>query len=572
MRFLLPLWLVTAGTAAAQTGSSDVPTVAPSPSEERDPIIRALQWELNRSMNQLSLPDAPGPYFVSYLLYDTHDVHVTAQLGGVVSSSDERDRTLGGAVRVGDPSFDSANFDAIGGAGFGSRNVVPGDHGPALRHDAWLLTDDLYKDAVENLSRKQAAAQRRAQPDPVPDFAPGPAQTADAEPVPAQEAQQLTELARSLSAVFLTHPQVEWSIVYAASESGRRIHLDSLGTRVVEPVAEVSIRAVAVTRAEDGSTLTDQVLWVVRTLSDLPPTEDMLQSVHALAEGLEQWRALPAVDGEYVGPVLFEGDAAVDLFRHLLIPALQGTPEPEQPPRGSRTVVWDEGEGSSAIRVRRRILPSGFEVEDDPTADPSLPSAYRYDFEGEPAQNVKLVEDGVVRSHYATRTPSKDVSASNGHGRTFPGRLVRGTASWLRVSPAHTLSSRKLHRQAIRLAQEYEQDHYIVLRKLTEPSVDGIYGGPSFVIRDSYFGSDGGFPHPVVALRVYADGREERVRGLHLSGISLRTLRDIVGSTDSTTASRLLPPASMDHGGATYGLPTTLTVPNVLVSEVELSG
>ena len=32
--------------------------------------------------------------------------------------------------------------------------------------------------------------------------------------------------------------------------------------------------------------------------------------------------------------MLFEGNAAVDLFRHLCLPALQGTPPPETPPPG----------------------------------------------------------------------------------------------------------------------------------------------------------------------------------------------------------------------------------------------
>ena len=46
-----------------------------------DPVLTALIGELDRSMEQLSLPDAPRPYWMAYTLYDTHQATATGAFG-----------------------------------------------------------------------------------------------------------------------------------------------------------------------------------------------------------------------------------------------------------------------------------------------------------------------------------------------------------------------------------------------------------------------------------------------------------------------------------------------------------
>ena len=52
-------------------------------------VIRAMQDELARSMNELWLEDLEQPYFVSYAVREIADVRITAAMGGE-SSSQER--------------------------------------------------------------------------------------------------------------------------------------------------------------------------------------------------------------------------------------------------------------------------------------------------------------------------------------------------------------------------------------------------------------------------------------------------------------------------------------------------
>ena len=532
-----------------------------------DILVESLSAELQSNMDALRLEDAAEPYFISYLIYDVDNISITAQLGGLIDDDVSPSRQLGVGVRVGSAELDSANFDALGeGDGFSRRTLVRDDVALALQHDAWLVTDGAYKSAVENLSRKEALARRRIAVDETPDFAPGAPQQADLGSAERVDAAALRETARTLSAIFLDYPEIDASTVYSGAEFGRRIMLDSTGTQIIEPTSEVAIRVVARAQAPDGATLVDEARWVVRTLADLPDAASMHAEVVALAERLGAWRVQDVAETEYIGPVLFKDGAAVDLFRHLLLPALEGTPAPESPPRGSRVVSFN-AKGSSALGVRRRILPTGFSVFDDPTADLSLPSAYRYDWEGEPAQRVELVADGIVRSHFSTRTPSDAVPASNGHGRGFPGGLIRGMAANTVIDVKRASSARQLHRQAMKLTGAYDNDHYLVVRRLSEPAIAGDDVGAMF----SFGGDDGAaLPAPIEVVRVHADGSEVPVRGLNFADVGLSVLRDITAAGEATTDTFLEPPPRSGYRGQMYGLSVTVTAPDVLIGELEL--
>jgi len=526
-----------------------------------DPVIDAMQAELARSTAELSLPDAQGPYHVGYRLSDVYETRVTAQLGGVSSSSGRPIRNVGVEVRVGSPVLDNSNFESWDD-GFRSTRLVLDDVPSALRHDLWLSTDMAYKDAVETLAAKQAARLRRAQGSDVPDFVPGEARQAEGEAAPADASEPLIETVRALSEVFLDHPEIEFSRGFGRAVHGRRVMVDSGGTEVSVPIARVAVRIVARARADDGTTNVDDVLWVVRHVDDLPPLPTMQAEVRELAERLAAWRDAPPLDEEYIGPVLFEGDAAVDLVRHLLLPPLAGTPPEEKAPRGSRFVAWDDDEAPGPMRPRRRILPPGFTLTDDPTAEPHLPSSYRFDREGQAARAVTLVDDGVVQTHLMSRTPNDSTQGSTGHGRTGGyGDLVRAHPAQPTLKARRSTAPRRLHKQAVDLASDYDQDHYIVIRKLRDPAVDRMDGGPVLTGRQMFgFGDERGLPDVVEVVRVHADGREELVRGAALAGIDTRSMRDIVAA--GATHRRTL----LDDD-----VPVTITSPDLLLDEGELT-
>lgn len=539
------------------------------PAHAADPLVAALQPELDRAADALALPDAPGPHVIQFLGYDIDRLWVEARLGALLHDELRPARGLEIGVRVGTPALDSTNFVAgWRGDGFGRTGLVHDDHGPALRQDAWLLTDRLYRQAVETLAIKEAALARSATVVDVPDYAPPAATVHDGGRGAGLDAETLRAAAREASAVFREHPGIEWSTVLVAAESGRRIVLNSLGTEVVLPYDEVCLRILARVRAPDGTTQADHSSHLVRSAADLPSTAQLRAEAQALAQRLERWSAAEATSESYVGPVIFEGDAAVSLFRHLLMGAFNGTPPEEHPPDGSRTFVFsgETGESPPAMRPMRRVLPPGFDVDDDPLRDPALPSSFTHDIEGVPSQPVALVRDGIVRRHLASTTPSEHEPQSNGHARGSGASLPRAMASNLLVKAPSPRSPRRLLKQAHRLAADYELDHVVVVRRIADPSIERF--GQPFTY--DFRGGGPATPAPVEVVRVFADGREELVRGWRFGELDRRLLRDIVAAGPSTTATVYGTPTGMLPRAPSEGVPVTLTVPDVLVAELEL--
>jgi hypothetical protein len=124
-----------------------------------------------------------------------------------------------------------------------------------------------------------------------------------------------------------------------------------------------------------------------------------------------------------------------------------------------------------------------------------------------------------------------------------------------------------MEKAALRLAASERQDGILVVRRLATPA-------PTDSLLHLLGGGDGPgvtLPAPLEAVRVHADGREERVRGyvfkatdpdalaqIRVAGPQVERTRLSVGKTDFRMHS------------PTYGLPVTLQVPEVVVDGLRL--
>src|SRR5690606_4826915 len=205
-------------------------------------------------------------------------------------------------------------------------------------------------------------------------------------------------------------------------------------------------------------------LFMARDPADLGDPAALAAEVARMRQALGALRDAPALEDEYVGPVVFEDEAAVDLFRYLLLPQLEGTP-PEVP---FESWFGDLGSLRGATRSGRRVLPPGWTVVDDPTADPGHPGAFTHDVEGTPARAVRCVDDGIVRELLMSRVPRHDQRESNGHARAALGSRAEGRASLTTVEPPQRVSSARLRRAALKAAKAYGRDWYLAVRSLQE--------------------------------------------------------------------------------------------------------
>ena len=155
-------------------------------------------------------------------------------------------------------------------------------------------------------------------------------------------------------------------------------------------------------RAEDGTRLRNTRSWIVQQPEQLPKIEQMVTSIQEMSKWLLRLSDAP-VEGDYLGPVLFEGQASTEFFRQLMLPQLSATPPELELPDFN-------GEVSRSIptsRVGRRLLPEGWSVVDDVPGNPNAVGYYRYDHQGVPPQRVELVKNGVIRDLLMSRVPRR---------------------------------------------------------------------------------------------------------------------------------------------------------------------
>ena len=527
------------------------------------PVEVALRDEMARALTDLRLPDGAPPYLLLYDVLDGEVVTAFAEFGATVSVDTDRYRNLRTEVRVGDYTRDSSNFSSFGGgSGVGARRLPAEDDLTALRREIWLATDASYKGAVESLARKEAALEGQIRPGPA-DYsrvlpADAPFESTGAT-VPAQGG-RMTAIAETLSAALAGAPGVEVGQAITRDWQGRRLVLTSEGTRVWRATGYTVVRVEGTVRLADGTEQHDSRSWIVRRPEDLPPEAEMLAEVRDMAAWLAQLPKAPKEE-DYLGPVLFEGFAAQEVFSQLLTPEILGTP-PE---------TEDGGSGGGQVptaRIGRRLLPLGWAVTDDAAGGEGL-GAYPSDQEGVAPRRVDLVADGVVRDLLMSRIPRSDRTESTGHGRSLGNDRRAAIPGVVRVEPRRAVSTRRIRKHALRLAAQTGHDYALVIRRLEPPPLSGEL--------DIVFTGEGPLPgltSPYEAYRLYADGHEEVVRGLRFSGVDRRLLKDIALAAEGAGMIDTLdgpPGPGRYHIGPTGGVPVSWDVPAILVAEVELT-
>jgi TldD protein len=559
---------------------SDKPPVLSSPpvvilAATDDPIRRAMQDELGRTMVEMHVEDQPRPHYAAYTVTDGEFLQVGATFGAVTSQYQNRSRTLRGDVMVGDPSFDSSNSQegGFGAWASGGSGALPLDDDYLVaRRALWLHTDEAYKRAVDTLAKKKASAggQTAADEDKIPDFAAqAPAQTVSLPVFAAPEAGPLRALATKLSALFQSYPLIATSRVSAMQAVGRQRYLGSDGTWVDERDGLVRLDVSATTQAPDGMRLSDTVAFTARTVDELPTPADMEKAIHVMAKELGS-ATLAAIPENGTAMVLFEGAAAGQIIKSLLAEHLAGTPPP-------KTVGGGSGFGGQsrefAGKIGQRVAARFISVYDDPRAERGpgkefLLGSYHADDEGVPAQKVSVIEAGVLKTLLTSRTPSKDVARSNGHGRASRMAGARGHIANLFVT-----AKAGLPRQALldRLAKESKARHcdaYIV-RLVDDPTTGGVLDLGDFAERMSSLfarGGRGGGAAPVLPLVAYRlkNGKEEPVRGFTLEGMVPKVLKDILAAGRDPFVLNFI------DGLGGMGLPSAIVSPPLLFADVEI--
>ena len=549
---------------AALLGIASIPADA-----QTDTVMRAMRDELARSMNDLRLGELEPPYFVGYAVREVTDVRADASLGAMASSSETESRALHVEVRVGDRNLDNTNFYSRPSPGSFSttRVVLPvEDDYLELRRAIWLATDSAYKVALDQISRKRAVLQNETVVEATPDFSVEDPFTHQGGPtLSAPDPSRVRALALELSAVFGDHADIHASSVNARALGIRVRYVNSEGSSFVrnDPAASVTVRAT--TRAPDGSEISDSFTAYGRTWERLPDRGQLLERSAALAARLGDLREAQVLD-RYAGPILFEGQAAAELVRQVLLPRLLVQRAPHAERRMRQTL--ERLANPFQDKLGSRVLPRFLAITDDPTLSENeqgpLWGGYAVDDEGVPARETTVVRRGMLRTLLSTRNPIEGISQSSGHmraGGSAPSNLL--------VSSSDGLTADEMSEEFRALVEERELEYGIIVRRLRASSGSAFARGPSGPSRGDRS------LRAVVAVKAFADGREELVRQAVLTGLSEGSFRDIVAASEAVTnhtiafrPSGSFDPLSFMNPARRYGALASLVVPSLLFEDV----
>jgi len=190
----------------------------------------------------------------------------------------------------------------------------------------------------------------------------------------------------------------------------------------------------------------------------MPSEDELTKAAKTVAEQVTKIAAAPM--GEtYAGPVLFEGVAGPQLLAEVLGRNLHI----------SRKLTGANGANTTELEGRRgvRIMPEMFSVTDDPTLP--LFGQTEVDDEGVSPKPMTLVEKGMLKDFFRSRTPVRGYNQSNGRA------LLGGTPSPtnLIVKASETSSISDLRKKMIDLCQQRGLKYAIVVKKLDFPSTRG---------------------------------------------------------------------------------------------------
>ena len=547
---------------------------------DEDALMQALRAELERSIDELQMEDMEKPYFVAYTVHDTERLGAGASFGALLPSSESRSRRLGVEVRVGNHLFDNTNFRSMASfsSGFGGGRALPlKDNAVEIRRQIWLATDAAYKQALQQLANKRAALQNETRTEELADLAPQePFTHTEEASADLPSLDDLEDLARDLSALFRDMPHIADSQVSATATYQRTYYVNSEGSSFIrnDPSASLIVRAQA--QADDGTILHDFVIENGRAWDEIGSPDDLANEVKDMGKAIAERMGAPKLPDRYIGPVLFEGQAAAELFAQVLAPRFIGIRMPDTESQFSSFM----GQAGNPFldKLGARVLPRFLSVTDDPTlAGDGFVGGYAVDDEGVPASPTTLVENGILKTLLTSRNPVRDVERSTGNrrgGGPAPSNLI--------VTARRGMTHDELADELRLLMEEREAEFGIVVRRLGNPvfgpsagsGVSISFGGPQQ--------QQSSVEPALLAYKVYPDGREELLRTAEFAGIADATFKEIIAVSDSaTTHSFVYTPMSfgglatiISFGGAGFvsslGQVVTVSVPDLLFEEISV--
>lgn len=542
-------------------------------------IMKAMRDELQRNMSSLEHKDYKKPFFISYSIEDVHTLYINATLGAITTSDFSHNRDWSIRVMIGDYQLTDENYEeaANSGSEYSQYLDLPLDNDYyGIRRFLWEATDKVYKSAAQTYKNKNATLREKniAPEDlPVADFSRAPVIKKNIN-VPKTDfnKSKYEDIARQLSSLFKDSPEIFYSDVSVLLLNSDAYFINSEGTETKIPVNISAISVNAQTMDNNSEIIADQVLYYFRNPDDLPDPESMKKDVENLKNNIISLRHAKVFEDTYYGPALVTDQAVAQLMAGSLFTGPENLIAYREPLYSDAQMAMYYGQRnfSNESKIDKRILSRDISVIALPGlrnyGGYELIGSFEIDAEGVvPPEELKLVENGILKTLLNGRIPTKKIKRSNGHNRfaiingTFTKQIGPGV---IKVSGNNLKSRDELKEELIKKAIEEGLDYAIIVRPLSR----GLNYCPVNIYKISV-----------------KDGSEELLRSVNIGNITVNSLKRIFGISDNEIVYNTIIPedisgislfSSFKTGNTIVdGIPVSFIVPDaILLDEIEMEG
>ncbi len=276
----------------------------------------------------------------------------------------------------------------------------------------------------------------------------------------------MKHLAERLSKVFLDYPELMNHKVYIRQRRFDHYRLTSEGQKIMIPESQLTIFADADIKTNNGLCITKEYRRHVSRIEDLPSEKDIADELRQFAESIIKESKAKVVKDLYIGPVLYEGEAAAEIIADNAIFYAHSYSYPERD-------MYDK----KYLYLGKKIFPKQLDVyqlgEDSIYNGVNLMGYNPVDANGQKPMTLKFIEKGILKNMLSKRAPSVGSNLYTGNewfNTVGVSILPKFSAGILHIKSDEAIKYSKLRKLLLKSAKDQGFEYaYIVRDSRTAP-------------------------------------------------------------------------------------------------------
>lgn len=276
----------------------------------------------------------------------------------------------------------------------------------------------------------------------------------------------MKHLAERLSTVFLDYPELMNHKVYIRQRRFDHYRLTSDGQKIMIPESQLTIFADADIKTNNGLCITKEYRRHVSRIEDLPSEKAIADELRQFAESIIKESKAKVVKDLYIGPVLYEDEAAAEIIADNAIFYAHSYSYPERD-------MYDK----KYLYLGKKIFPKQLDVyqlgEDSIYNGVKLMGYNPVDANGQKPMTLKFIEKGKLKNMLSKRAPSVGSNLYTGNewfNTVGVSILSKFSAGILHIKSDEAIKYSKLRKLLLKSAKDQGFKYaYIVRDSRTAP-------------------------------------------------------------------------------------------------------